>query len=84
MGDFNLNLYGFSVSIDFLAVLLSYGILPTTLKPTRVTEITAILFNNIFSSLQVVHSCVFVNNISDFLIRLSAFLKIVFPEPASS
>ena len=49
-GDFNINLLQ-DVSINFLNVMSSVSLLPMISKPTRITETSATLIDNIFMSL---------------------------------
>ena len=51
MGDFNLNFLNISEHIptsDFVELMFSYSFSPLINKPTRLTEISATLIDNIF------------------------------------
>ena len=51
MGDFNINLLNYDshpAMADFVNTLGSYSFHPQILKPTRVTELSAALIDNIF------------------------------------
>ena len=51
MGDFNINLLNFETHLptdDFINTLGSYFFLPQILQPTRVTDHSATLIDNIF------------------------------------
>ena len=76
MSDFNVNLldYEGSFSADFLSDLLESGLLPSVTIPTRVTEKSATLINNLFFSLTFRNSFVIVNDISDHFPVLSDLL----------
>jgi len=76
MGDFNVNLldYEGSFPADFLSDILASGLLPSVTIPTRVTEKSATLIDNIFSSLTFQNSFVIVSDISDHLPVLSDLL----------
>ena len=54
MGDFNLNLLNYethSDTNDFINSVISYSLLPYILHPTRVTEHSATIIDNIFSNI---------------------------------
>ena len=54
MGDFNLNLLNYethSDTNDFINSVISYSFLPYILHPTRVTEHSATIIDNIFSNI---------------------------------
>ena len=61
MGDFNINLMDLnsSASVDFLSTMLAEGTLPTTSIPTWVTNVTASLIDNIFSTLSLKENSIF-------------------------
>ena len=69
VGDFNINLLQHNVDAhvdDFLNLLLSFSLLPLITKPTRVTESSATLIDNIFSNLQPFPlSTIVVSDLSD-------------------
>ena len=67
MGDFNLNLCDrrSSSSLDFLSTMLACGTLPSACIPTRITNTTASLLDNIFSSLTLVRNSILMSDISD-------------------
>ena len=51
MGDFNINLLNFQdcqITEEFINTVISYGFLPHILQPTRITDHTATLIDNIF------------------------------------
>ena len=53
MGDFNINLLNcesHSESNDFLLMLNSFFLLPSILQPTRITDRSATLIDNIFAN----------------------------------
>ena len=56
MGDFNLNLLLHQTNnpqSTFLNIMLSYSLLPTINKPSRVTDLSATLLDNIFTNFDV-------------------------------
>ena len=72
MGDFNINLLncgGHLESNDFLLMLNSYFLLPCILQPTRFTERSATLIDNIFSNTYAMNTISgnLVSKISDHL-----------------
>ena len=75
MGDFNLDLNDMasSTTVDFLSTMLAAGTLPTACIPTRLTETTASLIDNIFSSLNLIKNSVVVSDISDHFPVFSTF-----------
>ena len=53
MGDFNINLLNYdshSETNDFINIMVSHHLLPHILHPTRVTDHSATIINNIFSN----------------------------------
>ena len=53
MGDFNINLLGYesdSETNDFINIMVSHYLLPYILHPTRVTDLSATIIDNIFSN----------------------------------
>ena len=53
MGDFNINLLKIDtnqLTADFYQTLISYSLIPTITKPTRITHHTATLIDNIFTN----------------------------------
>ena len=76
MGDFNLDLNDMasSTTVDFLSTMLAAGTLPTACIPTRLTETTASLIDNIFSSLNLIKNSVVVSYISDHFPVFSTFV----------
>ena len=53
IGDFNINLLNVdshNLTADFNDVIYSYGLIPLITRPTRVTETTATLIDNIFTN----------------------------------
>ena len=75
MGDFNINLMdsNSSASVDFLSTMLAAGTLPSTSIPTRVTNVTASLIDNIFSTLSLKENSILVSDISDHFPIYSRF-----------
>ena len=69
MGDFNLNLLQCDANpncLDFLNLMLSKSFVPAITKPTRITDTTASLIDNIFvSGTPIAESGIIVNDISD-------------------
>ena len=69
MGDFNLNLLHCNENAnchDFLDIMLSHNFVPLTKKPTRVTDSTSTLIDNIFvNNLANITTGVIVSDISD-------------------
>ena len=86
MGDFNVNLldYEGSFPADFLSDMLASGLLPSVTIPTRVTEKSATLIDNIFSSMTFQNSFVIVSDISDHFPVLSDLLLPNMQGPRSS
>ena len=68
-GDFNIDLLHFdshSATGDFLDLSIERGYLPLISKPTRVTERSATLIDNIYSNSSTIHSsAILINDISD-------------------
>ena len=53
MGDYNINLLkveSHSLTADFNDLMYSYGLIPLITRPTRVTENSATLIDNIFTN----------------------------------
>ena len=53
MGDFNINLYNYyshTETNDFINLMVSNYLLPHTLHPTRLTDHSATIVDNIFSN----------------------------------
>ena len=53
MGDYNINLLtvdSHSLTADFNDTIYSYGLVPLITRPTRVTETSATLIDNIFTN----------------------------------
>ena len=69
MGDFNLNLLHYNENVhcqEFLDLMLSKYLIPLIRKPTRVTDTSSTLIDNIFSNdISFVSSGVIVSDISD-------------------
>ena len=72
MGDYNVNIMNFEQHIptqEFVDLLSSHGHLPYITKPTRVTQRSATLIDNIFSndtdSVEYTHSGILYTDISD-------------------
>lgn len=71
-GDFNIDLLRHNVhplTGDFLNTMFSHKFVPTILRPTRITETTATLIDNIFTNCLNLgqDSCILINDISDHL-----------------
>ena len=89
MGDFNANLLNYNVHThtnDFLNTMISHYLLPHILHPTRVTDHSATVIDNIFSN-NTVHETAsgnIINHISDHfpqfivLIKSTLIIKLVF------
>ena len=72
LGDFNIDLLKYNeheLTNNFLNTLSSYHFLPSILQPTRITETTATLIDNIFTNMwpRPIHSAVITSDISDHL-----------------
>ena len=69
MGDFNLDLAELSSreASDLLSLLISYGLAPCINIPTRISNQTATLIDNIFSSLHSIKNEVLLSDTSDHL-----------------
>ena len=86
-GDFNLDLIKHdthAATNDFLNSLLSHSFLPTITKPTRVTDLSSTLIDNIFtnSSRSVFKSGIILHDLSDhFPIMLHVNLAVNFKPP---
>ena len=69
MGDYNVNLLHCNENDhvdDFLNMLMSFSLLPLITKPTRVTETTSTLIDNIFSNFQPFPSSgIIISDLSD-------------------
>src|SRR6218665_1651229 len=71
-GDFNINLLrhvDHNLTGMFLNTMASYKFVPTILRPTRITEFSATLIDNIFTNslCQDLDSCILIEDISDHL-----------------
>ena len=86
MGDFNFNLldYEGSFPADFLSDMIASGLLPSVTIPTRVTEKSETLIDNIISSLTFQNSFVIVSDISNHFPVLSDLLLPNMQAPQSS
>ena len=75
MGDFNLNLIEIasSTTVSFFINMVAAGVRPTTFIPTRLTDVSATLIDNIFSSLFLGRNTVIVSDISDYYPVLFSF-----------
>ena len=83
-GDFNLNLLNHNSHVptgDFLELLLSYNFLPTICQPTRITEFSSTLIDNIFvhSAKTDYNSVIVYSDISDHLV-VAIHLKTSLPK----
>ena len=78
MGDFNHNIldYEGSFPVEFLSDVLASGLLPSVTIPTRVTEKSSALIDNIFLSLTFQNSFVIDSDTSDYFPVLS---DLIFP-----
>ena len=69
MGDFNIDLLKVDENRpthDYLELIYSYSILPTIYKPTRITETTATIIDNILTNDEnVIKSAIIVTDITD-------------------
>ena len=86
MGDFNVNLldYEGSFPANFLSDIPASGLLPSVTMPTRVTEKSANLIDNIFSSMTFQNSLVIASDISDHFPVISDLLLPNMQAPRSS
>ena len=77
LGDFNINLlqYGSNASVNgFLDALTSFNLLPLINRPTRVTENTSTLIDNIFCGGQPsIKSSILISDISDHFPIIASF-----------
>ncbi|XP_041463802.1 uncharacterized protein LOC121414811 [Lytechinus variegatus] len=77
LGDFNINLlqYGSNASVNgFLDALASFNLVPLINRPTRVTENTSTLIDNIFSVGQLsIKSSILISDISDHFPVIASF-----------
>ena len=86
MGDFNIDLLKADVhrpTHEYLELLYSYSMLPTIYKPTRITESTASIIDNILTNNDedITQSTILVTNDSDhFPTILSANLDLEIPK----
>src|ERR1700733_9640988 len=72
LGDFNVDLLKYNnhqPTNQFLETITSHHFLPAILRPTRITDTSATLIDNIFTNLwpQIVNSALLVSDISDHL-----------------
>ena len=70
MGDFNIDLLKADIhrpTHEYLKFLYSYSMLPTIYKPTRITESTATIIDNILTNNDedIAQSTILVTNVSD-------------------
>ena len=69
MGDFNLNLLEFDIHAHvngFLNLLASFSLMPLITKPTRVTEHSSTVIDNIFCNIQPLpHAGIVISDLSD-------------------
>ena len=82
MGDFNIDLLkvdSHRPTHDFLELIYSYSLMPTIYKPTRITEFTATIIDNILTNSEnIIKSSILVTDISDhFPTTLSTNLDFV-------
>ena len=76
MGDFNIDLMkldNLSCANELLELFYSFYLYPLINKPTRVTDTSATLIDNIFSNNSCIFSCVLTTEISDHLPILALF-----------
>lgn len=71
MGDFNIDLLKDDIhrpTHDYLDLIYSYSLIPTIFKPTRITETSATIIDNILTNNEnTVNSAILVTDISDHL-----------------
>ena len=71
MGDFNIDLLKVDdhrPTHDYLELIFSYSLLPTIYKPTRITETTATIIDNILTNDEnVIKSSILVTDITDHM-----------------
>ena len=71
MGDFNIDLLKVDdhrPTHDYLVLIFSYSLLPTIYKPTRITETTATIIDNILTNDEnVIKSSILVTDITDHM-----------------
>ena len=84
LGDFNFDLHELdtNVSMDFLQLCMSYGLLPTINICTRVTSSSSKLIDNIFSNLVFSVPRVIITNVSDHFGILTIFDLCIPQKPA--
>ena len=89
MGDFNIDLLKADIhrpTHEYLELLYSYSILPTIYKPTRITESTATIIDNILTNNDedIAPSTILITNVSDhFPTILSANLDLEIPKSST-
>lgn len=70
-GDFNINLLNYNshnMTTQFVELLFSYGLVPSIVRPTRITMDSATLIDNIFTNcVENVKSGIICNDLSDHL-----------------
>lgn len=77
-GDFNINLRERSFdSSNFISLLNSYGLYPSTFEPTRVTNSTETCIDNILTNMTVFETCVVEHHISDHKCVILYFNNVV-------
>jgi len=71
MGDFNIDLLKVDsdkAHHDYLDLIYSYSLIPTIYKPTRITETTATIIDNILTNdVNIVKAFILITNLSDHL-----------------
>ena len=71
MGDFNIDLLKVDdqrPTHDYRELVFSYSLLPTIYKPTRITETTATIVDNILTNVEtVIKSSILVTDITDHI-----------------
>ena len=84
-GDFNVDLLKINDHVktnDFLNTLISYSLIPTIVRPTRITDNTAALIDNIFVDIgYIVHSSgIIYDDLSD---HFPTFTELLLKNPLS-
>ena len=77
-GDFNYDLLKYDTNVknaDFLNLMSSYGFLPLILQPTRITEFTSTLIDNIYSN-NMDQPCIGGNVLISFADHFTQFISI--------
>ena len=93
LGDFNIDISNVhrdvnsmlsnNVAVDFVTICMSAGLLPTCRIPTRITESSASLIDNIFTNLETLGCNVIVDDTSDHFTILCDLETGPSPKPSS-